>query len=131
MGACGDAPVMIVNNKRMCSWMSHEKSQDVFQLVLLAAQLGQLLLDLDRFQARQLAQADLEDVLGLAVRQAELFDQRRLRLIRIADDGDHLVDVQQDDLAAFEDVDAVVDLAQLELGAAPHRREADNRSIPG
>jgi NADH-quinone oxidoreductase subunit E len=25
MGACGDAPVLIVNNKRMCSHMSHEK----------------------------------------------------------------------------------------------------------
>ncbi len=25
MGACGDAPVMIVNNKRMCSFMSNEK----------------------------------------------------------------------------------------------------------
>ncbi|MGA2548728.1 MAG: NADH-quinone oxidoreductase subunit NuoE [Burkholderiaceae bacterium] len=25
MGACGDAPVMIVNNKRMCSFMSDEK----------------------------------------------------------------------------------------------------------
>ena len=25
MGACGDAPVMLVNNKRMCSWMSNEK----------------------------------------------------------------------------------------------------------
>lgn len=25
MGACGDAPVMLVNNKRMCSWMSGEK----------------------------------------------------------------------------------------------------------
>ena len=25
MGACGDAPVVIVNNKRMCSFMSHEK----------------------------------------------------------------------------------------------------------
>lgn len=25
MGACGDAPVMIVNNKRMCSFMSEEK----------------------------------------------------------------------------------------------------------
>ena len=24
-GACGDAPVMLVNNKRMCSWMSEEK----------------------------------------------------------------------------------------------------------
>jgi NADH-quinone oxidoreductase subunit E len=21
MGACGDAPVLLVNNKRMCSWM--------------------------------------------------------------------------------------------------------------
>lgn len=25
MGACGDAPVLTVNNKRMCSFMSHEK----------------------------------------------------------------------------------------------------------
>lgn len=25
MGACGDAPVMLVNNKTMCSWMSNEK----------------------------------------------------------------------------------------------------------
>ena len=25
MGACGDAPVMLVNNKRMCSWMSDAK----------------------------------------------------------------------------------------------------------
>jgi NADH-quinone oxidoreductase subunit E len=25
MGACGDAPVMLVNNARMCSWMSDEK----------------------------------------------------------------------------------------------------------
>ena len=24
MGACGDAPVMLVNNKRMCSFMSDE-----------------------------------------------------------------------------------------------------------
>ncbi len=25
MGACGDAPVMLVNNKRMCSFMSNER----------------------------------------------------------------------------------------------------------
>ena len=25
MGACADAPVMLVNNKRMCSWMSNDK----------------------------------------------------------------------------------------------------------
>jgi len=25
MGACGDAPVMVVNNRRMCSWMTPEQ----------------------------------------------------------------------------------------------------------
>ena len=25
MGACGDAPVMLVNNRRMCSWMNTEQ----------------------------------------------------------------------------------------------------------
>ncbi|MBL8485110.1 MAG: NADH-quinone oxidoreductase subunit NuoE [Rhodocyclaceae bacterium] len=25
MGACGDAPVLLVNNRRMCSWMSEQK----------------------------------------------------------------------------------------------------------
>jgi NADH-quinone oxidoreductase subunit E len=25
LGACGDAPVLLVNNKRMCSFMSHER----------------------------------------------------------------------------------------------------------
>jgi NADH-quinone oxidoreductase subunit E len=25
MGACGDSPVMLVNNKHMCSFMSNEK----------------------------------------------------------------------------------------------------------
>jgi NADH-quinone oxidoreductase subunit E len=25
MGACGDSPVLLVDNKRMCSWMSDEK----------------------------------------------------------------------------------------------------------
>ena len=34
MGACGDAPVLILNNHRMCSWMTKEK-------------IDQLLADLD------------------------------------------------------------------------------------
>ena len=28
-GACGDAPVLLVNNKRMCSWMSNEKIDEL------------------------------------------------------------------------------------------------------
>jgi NADH-quinone oxidoreductase subunit E len=31
MGACGDAPVMLVNNKRMCSWMSNEKIDELVE----------------------------------------------------------------------------------------------------
>ena len=31
MGACGDAPVMIVNNKRMCSHMSNDRIDDLLE----------------------------------------------------------------------------------------------------
>lgn len=31
MGACGDAPVMLVNNKRMCSFMSNEAIDKVIE----------------------------------------------------------------------------------------------------
>ena len=57
-------------------------AQDVFELLLLFAQVLELLLDLDGFQPRQLAQADFEDVLGLPLAQVEARDQRRLRARR-------------------------------------------------
>ncbi|MFP4903963.1 NAD(P)H-dependent oxidoreductase subunit E, partial [Paraburkholderia sp. BR14261] len=31
MGACGDAPVMLVNNHRMCSFMSREKIDQLLE----------------------------------------------------------------------------------------------------
>ena len=31
MGACGDAPVMLVNNKRMCSFMSNDKIDQLLE----------------------------------------------------------------------------------------------------
>ena len=31
MGACGDAPVLLVNNKRMCSFMSNDKLDSLIQ----------------------------------------------------------------------------------------------------
>ena len=39
MGACGDAPVVLVNNKRMCSWMRPEKLDEL--MGELAAAAGQ------------------------------------------------------------------------------------------
>jgi NADH-quinone oxidoreductase subunit E len=29
MGACGDAPVLLVNNKRMCSFMSDDRLDEL------------------------------------------------------------------------------------------------------
>ena len=31
MGACGDAPVLLVNNKRMCSFMSQDKLDQLIE----------------------------------------------------------------------------------------------------
>ena len=31
MGACGDAPVLLVNNKRMCSFMSHDNIDQLLE----------------------------------------------------------------------------------------------------
>ena len=37
MGACGDAPVLLVNNKRMCSWMPPDKLDALIAELLGAA----------------------------------------------------------------------------------------------
>ena len=97
------------------------------QLLALDLELFQLGLDLDAFQARELAQPDLEDVLGLDVGQLEALHQLGLGLVRLADDLDHLVDVQEDDVAAFEDVDAPLDLREPEFRAPRDRRDAELR----
>ena len=31
MGACGDAPVLLVNNKRMCSFMSNDSIDQLLE----------------------------------------------------------------------------------------------------
>ena len=95
-------------------------AQYFFELALLFAQFLQLLLDLHGFQPRQLAQSDFQDVLGLPVTQVEARDQRRLGLVGAADDADHLVDVQQHDLPAFQHVDAFQHLGQAVARAAVH-----------
>jgi len=41
MGACGDAPVLLVNNKRMCSFMSHGRIDELLaELAASAAKQG-------------------------------------------------------------------------------------------
>ena len=75
------------------------------QLVLLAA-------DLHFLQARQLAQPGLEDVVGLLLAELEARHQHRLGLVLGADDADHLVEVEEGDQQAFQQVQAALDLVQ-------------------
>jgi NADH-quinone oxidoreductase subunit E len=41
MGACGDAPVLIVNDRRMCSWMSNAKLDELVGELSQAADRGE------------------------------------------------------------------------------------------
>lgn len=40
MGACGDAPVLLVNNKTMCSWMSPDKLDELIASLRAQAAAG-------------------------------------------------------------------------------------------
>ncbi|MBC3808073.1 NADH-quinone oxidoreductase subunit NuoE [Undibacterium seohonense] len=40
MGACGDAPVLLVNNKRMCSFMSNDKIDALVSELSQTAEVG-------------------------------------------------------------------------------------------
>ncbi len=41
MGACGDAPVLLVNNKRMCSWMTDARLDELLGELAAAADRGE------------------------------------------------------------------------------------------
>ena len=92
--------------------------QNFFELSLLCAQLFELLLNLDGFQTRQLTQANFKNVFSLALAKLKAVHQGLLRLITLANDGNHLVDVEQHQLTAFQNMDTVHHLAQAMLGAA-------------
>jgi NADH-quinone oxidoreductase subunit E len=41
MGACGDAPVLIVNDRRMCSWMDNAKLDELMDELKASAERGE------------------------------------------------------------------------------------------
>ena len=74
-----------------------------------------LLADLHLLELGEVAQAGVEDLLGLLVRELEALHQHRLRLILAADDADHLVEIEEGDQQAIEDVQAPGDLVEAVL----------------
>ena len=76
------------------------------------AQLVELLLDANPLEARELAEPDLQDVVGLALREPELLHELVPGLVGLADEADHFLDAREDDEAPFEDVDALGDFVR-------------------
>ena len=80
-----------------------------------------LVLDALALETRECSEAEVEDRLGLNLREAEALDQRRPRrigVVRRADHRDHLVEVVERDEVPLEDVRPLERLAQLVLRAA-------------
>ncbi len=66
--------------------------------------------DLHLLQPGELTQAGIEDRLGLDLAEGEPVDQAKLGLFFVADDADHLVEVEVDDQHPVQDVQPGLDL---------------------
>ena len=78
-----------------------------------------LFLDLVALEGGEVAQAQVDDGLGLLVAEAEARHEAhlgRLGVLARADDADDLVEVGDGDQQAFQDVGPLLGLVQLELG---------------
>ncbi len=76
------------------------------ELCLLGRQRVEFLLDRDFFEPAQGAQPQIEDRLGLDLAQFPAPHHLGLRVVILADDSDHLVEVEIDDDLPLEDLDA-------------------------
>ena len=99
--------------------------EGLLQRVAFGRQFCLLPTDLHLLELREVAQLGLEDGLGLDVGQPEALHQDGLRLVLAADDADHLVEVEEGDQQAVEDVQPRRDLAESPLEPAPHGRLAE------
>ena len=88
---------------------------DRFQLLAQRLVLGA---DFHLLELAQIAQAHVEDGVGLHVGELEGLHQDGLGLVLAADDLDDLVEVEIGDEVAAEHFQAMLDLRQPELGAA-------------
>ncbi len=94
--------------------------QRLLEQLLLLRELFLLTADLHFLELREMAQLGLEDRLGLQVAELEALHQHRLRLVLAPHDADHLVEVQERDQQAVEDVQPRRDLLEPVTQPALH-----------
>ena len=88
------------------------------ELRLLGRERVELLADLDLLEPAQGAQPHVEDRLGLHLGQVPAGHHLGLRVVALADDADHLVEIDIDDDLAAQDLHAAGDRGET-VAAAP------------
>ena len=99
--------------------------QQRLELLALSRERLLLLADSHLLEPGQMPQARVEDLLGLLIGELEALHQQRLGLVLAADDTDHLVQIEEGDEQAIEDVQPLADLVQAVLQAARDGRGAE------
>jgi hypothetical protein len=94
------------------------RAEQPLNCLKLLAQRLVLAADFHLLQLAQIAQAHVEDGVGLHVRELELLHQDRLGLVLAPDDLDHLVEVEIGDQIAAQHLQAMLDLRQPVFRAA-------------
>ena len=97
---------------------------------LLLGEVVLLLAQRHLLETAQASQAGVEDVDGLQLGQAEADLQRLLRLLVLANDADHLVEIEKDDDHAGEELEPLVDRRQPVTRAADQHRAAVVEPLP-
>ncbi len=107
-------------------------AQDIFQVCNQLHQLGMLFADLVALHAGKALQAQLQNSLGLDLAHAEVADQTFLgdfRICRIADQGNHLVQMIQRNQVTFKDMGTLAGFAQLILRTAHNHFMAESDEL--
>ena len=98
--------------------LARRAAKQLLQLLLLLEQVVLLAAQLHFLQLAQAAQPHVEDRFGLAVSEAELFHHDRLRIVLVADDLDHAVEVEEGGDVPFDQFQPPRDLFQPVPAAA-------------
>ncbi len=106
------------------------RAEHRFELLAFVRKRVLLVADLHFLELGQVPQLQFEDGLGLRAGELEALHQHRLGLVLVADDVDHLVDVQVGDQQAFEDVQAVDDLVEAVIEPPDDRVHAETEPLP-
>ena len=93
-------------------------AQQDLQMPPLGAQLALLLAQRLLLEPAQIAQAHVEDRLGLPLRQLERAHQLGLGLVLLANDADHLVEVQVGDAEGRQHLEPILDPGETVAAAA-------------